>query len=199
MEHPPIVERPPIPVCFPVILRYNPYSPVQPRYTASSHLSPVVLSRTGGLRGLPPIGWLTRYGPHRPVPFCCSGFGLVALVRTRGLAGRGSIGARARPSRPGFDWCAHFGTPQPDWSDSLCSDRGLLPGRLGVAAQLKIGEKGYGLLYSCTHSRSSSYWGGRTGFPWAQNKFWNNPASSSRDNKGGSSSCWGCRIGVLWA
>ena len=61
-------------------------------------------------------------------------------------------GAHARPSRPGFDWRAHFGAPQPDWSDSLCSDRGLLPGRLGVAAQLKVGEKGYGLLYSCTHT-----------------------------------------------
>ena len=37
-------------------------------------------------------------------------------------------GARARPNRPGFDWCAHFGEPPFDWSDSLCSDRGLLSG-----------------------------------------------------------------------
>jgi hypothetical protein len=27
-----------------------------------------------------------------------------------------------------------------------------LPGRLGIATQLRIGEKGYKLLYSCTHS-----------------------------------------------
>jgi hypothetical protein len=52
---------------------------------------------------------------------------------------------------------AHFGAPQPDWSDFLCSGRGLLPGRLGVAAQLKVGEKGYGLLYSCTHNHFSTH------------------------------------------
>jgi hypothetical protein len=68
-------------------------------YTASSHLSLIVLSRTGGLRGLSPIGWLTRCGPHRPVPFCRSGSGLVAPVRARGLAGRGSIGARTSVRR----------------------------------------------------------------------------------------------------
>ena len=61
-------------------------------------------------------------------------------------------GARARPSRPGFNWCAHFGAPRSDWPDSLCSDRGLLSGWLGVAAQLRTGEKGYRLLYSCTHT-----------------------------------------------
>jgi hypothetical protein len=75
--------------------------PVFPLFpcTASSHLSPVVLSRTGGLRGLPPIGWLTQCGPHRPVPFCRSGSGLVAPVRARGLAGRGLIGARTSVRR----------------------------------------------------------------------------------------------------
>ena len=69
------------------------------RCIASSHLSPIVLSRTDGLRGLPPIGWLTRCGPHRPVLSCCSGSGLVAPVRARGLAGRGSIGARTSVRR----------------------------------------------------------------------------------------------------
>ena len=65
-------------------------------------------------------------------------------------------GARARSSKPGFDWHAHFGAPRSDWSDSLCSDRGLLLGRLGVVPQLGIGEKGYKLLYSCTHNRFTS-------------------------------------------
>ena len=61
-------------------------------------------------------------------------------------------GARARPSKQGSDWHAHFGAPRSDWSDSWCSDRGLLPGRLGIGTRLGIGEKGYMLLYSCTHT-----------------------------------------------
>ena len=62
--------------------------------------------------------------------------------------------ARARPSKPGSDWRAHFGTPRSDWPDSWCSDRGLLLGRLGIGTQLGIGEKGYMLLYSFTHSNN---------------------------------------------
>ena len=60
-------------------------------------------------------------------------------------------GARARPNKPGSDWRAYFGTPRSDWPDSWCSDRGLLLGRSGIGTQLGIGEKGYMLLYSCTH------------------------------------------------
>ena len=87
----------------PLQSRISPYSctspctpPVFPLFscTASPHLSPIVLSRTGGLRGLPPIGWLTRYGPHRPAPSSYSGSGLVAPVHARGLASRGLIGTR---------------------------------------------------------------------------------------------------------
>ena len=55
-------------------------------------------------------------------------------------------GARVRPSKPGSDWRAHFSALRSDWPDSWCSDRRLLLGRSG------IGEKGYMLLYSCTHN-----------------------------------------------
>ena len=118
---------------------HSPYSPVQPRCTASSRLPPVVLSHTNGLRGWSPIGWLTRCGPHRPALSSYSGSGLVGMC--------------ARPSKPGSDWRAHFGAPRSDW----CSDRGLLLGRLGIGTQLGIGEKGYMLLYSCTHTGDSLF------------------------------------------
>jgi hypothetical protein len=70
-----------------------PVLPVLPLFlcTASSRLPPVVLSRTGGLRGSPPIGWPIRCGPFRPVLPSYSRFG---LVFARGLAGRGLIDAR---------------------------------------------------------------------------------------------------------
>jgi hypothetical protein len=97
LECPPIFCMHPCSACTPPIPLYS--LAVQPRYTASPHLSPIVLSRTGGLRGLPPIGWLTRYGPHRPTPSSYSGSGLVVLVRARGLASRGPIGARTSVRR----------------------------------------------------------------------------------------------------
>jgi hypothetical protein len=75
--------------------------------------------------GLPPIGWLIRYGLYRPVP------------------SRPVIPVSvwcARPSGPGSDWRAQFCAPRSGWSDFWCSDRGPLLGRLGIVAQLGIGE-----------------------------------------------------------
>ena len=60
--------------------------------TALSRLPPTVLSRTGGLRGLPPIGWPIRCGPSRPVPSSYSHFG---LVFAHGPVGWGLIGVRS--------------------------------------------------------------------------------------------------------
>jgi hypothetical protein len=132
---------------FTVTAQYPVHIPVLPAFplfscTASPYLSRIVLSRTGRLRGLPPIGWLTRCGPHQPVPFCRSGSGLVAPVRARGLAGRGSIGVRTSVRRGLIGRI-------PDIPTGV-----LLLGQLGIATQLGIGEKGYELLYSCTHSIS---------------------------------------------
>jgi hypothetical protein len=74
------------------------------------------------------------------VPSCCSGSGLVAPVRARGLASRGSIGARTSVCHDLIGRISDVPTGV------------LLLGRLGIATQLGIGEKGYGLLYSCTHN-----------------------------------------------
>ena len=51
--------------------------------TASLYLSSIVLSRIGGLRGLPLIGWLIWYGPYRVAPSSYSDLGLVVPVRAR--------------------------------------------------------------------------------------------------------------------
>jgi hypothetical protein len=60
--------------------------------------------------------------------------------------------AHARPGKLGSDWRTQFDVPRSDWSYSWCSDRGLLLGRLGIGVQLEIGERGYVLQYSCTHT-----------------------------------------------
>ena len=80
------------------------------------------------------------------MPSCRSGSGLVAPVRVCGLASRGSIGVRTSVRR---DLIGRI----PDVPTGV-----LLLGRLGIAMQLGIGEKGYELLYSCTHKRGIYYY-----------------------------------------